>query len=159
MAEALVWLEETALPSWVREGPQSVWVYPAVLTLHTFGLMVLVGLSAAVNLRLLGAGARIPVTAMGALFPLMWAGFWINACSGALLFAADASAKASSIAFLMKIALVALGAVTLIAIRRGIGRAAAAPDDDTGLTMRGLAVASLLIWTAAVTAGRLLAYV
>lgn len=158
MADALLWLEEAALSSWIREGPHSVWGYPAVLTLHTFGLMVLVGLSVAFDLRLLGAGARIPLAPMTALFPIMWTGLWINVVSGVLLFAVDATTKAGSALFLTKLALVGLGAVMLVAIKREVDRAGPAAEHVTGV-MRGLAAVSLLTWTAAVTAGRLLAYV
>ncbi|OFW14898.1 MAG: hypothetical protein A3F70_03800 [Acidobacteria bacterium RIFCSPLOWO2_12_FULL_67_14] len=158
MTDVLLWLEEAALPSSIREGPHSVWAYPAVLTLHTFGLMVLVGLNAAVDLRLLGAGRQIPVASLTALFPLMWAGFWINVVTGALLFAADATTKAGSAMFLTKLTLVAFGAGILLAIGAEVERAGPV-GMDVSRAGRRLAAASLLTWTAAVTAGRLLAYV
>jgi len=87
----------------------------------------------------------------------MWIGFWTNAASGLLLFAADASTKGSTRLFAMKMGLVAVGVVVIIATRRvAFGR-----DSDavnvSGLA-KGLAVLSLAIWVAAITAGRLMAY-
>ena len=38
----LNWLEATGLSTWVREG-ESIWAFPTILTLHTFGLGLLVG--------------------------------------------------------------------------------------------------------------------
>ena len=55
-----LWLEELALSTWVREAP-TVWGYPTVLTLHTFGMSVLVGTSAVLSLRILGVGGTIPL--------------------------------------------------------------------------------------------------
>ncbi len=158
MTDALLWLEEAAVPSMIREGPHSVWAYPIVLSLHTFGLMVLVGINAALNLRLLGIGRGIPLGPLSALFPFMWAGFWINVVSGSLLFAADATAKAGSPMFLAKVCLVGLGAVVLVAIGRDMSGASSA-ESVTPERTRRLGAVSLLIWTAAITAGRLLAYV
>lgn len=158
MGEALAWLENMALSTWIREGQETIWAYPTILTLHTFGLMLLVGASVVLDLRLLGVASRIPLGPMRALFPIMWAGFWINAVTGALLFAADASAKASSVLFLAKLSFVAVGVMTLVLIRRSLYSVDAAPATANSATRR-LAVASILAWTAAVTAGRLLAYV
>ena len=40
--ELLASLENSGFGIWLRESP-SIWAYPAVLTLHTLGLGVLVG--------------------------------------------------------------------------------------------------------------------
>jgi hypothetical protein len=42
MMELLATLENSGFGTWLRESP-SIWAYPAVLTLHTLGLGVLVG--------------------------------------------------------------------------------------------------------------------
>jgi hypothetical protein len=83
----LAWLSASAVGQWVSG---STWAYPGLLFVHTLGLGVLVGLNSAVGLRLLGFAPRIPVAAMEPLFPYMWAGFWLNAVSGSVLFIADA---------------------------------------------------------------------
>ena len=90
MMELFAWLESSALSTWVSEA-DTVWAYPTVLTLHTLGLGVLVGASAVVDLRLLGIAHRIPLGPMRSLFRFMWIGFWINAVTGSMLFAADAT--------------------------------------------------------------------
>ena len=91
----LTWLESTGLSTWVREG-ESIWAFPTILTLHTFGLGLLVGANTIVNLRLLGIGRRVPLEPLRPLFSVMWGGFWLNAFTGSLLFAADATERGTS---------------------------------------------------------------
>lgn len=153
----LSWLEATGLATWIRESP-SVWALPTILTLHTFGLGMLVGASAVVNLRLLGVGSTMPLAPLRPLFGLMWAGFWLNAVTGLLLFAADATRDGTSRLFLAKLVFVAVGVTTVVLIKR-----AALDVDDMSAAPAGrvrlLAVLSLVVWVAAITAGRLIAYV
>ena len=92
MMALLAALEHTAFATWVREA-NTVWAYPTVLTLHTVGLAVLVGANAAVDLRFLGFGRQIALAEMERFFPAMWAGFWLNAITGAMLFTIDATTK------------------------------------------------------------------
>jgi len=150
-------LQNTGVSTWIREA-NSLMAFPGILTLHTMGLGVLVGAAAVLDLRLLGMGGRMPIAPMRDLFRLMWAGFVINAITGTLLFAADAVKRGSSVFFLAKLLLVALGVVTMVLIKRN----AFGPNADPvrpSATAKRLAIASLLIWSAAITAGRLLAYV
>src|SRR3970040_476370 len=112
----LTWLESSGLSVWVREG-ESIWAFPTILTLHTFGLGLLVGASAVVDLRLLGIG-RMPLEPLRPLFSVMWGGFWLNAVTGSLLFGADATGRGTSAFFLAKLVFVAIGVVTMVSIKR-----------------------------------------
>lgn len=156
MMEMLAALEATAFSTWLRESP-SIWAYPLILTLHTAGLAVLVGPSWALDLRLLGFAPAIPLRALERAFPIMWVGFWINGISGLLLFAADATTKGATLLFVTKLGLIAIAVVNIVAIRRVVYRPDAEPS--TGPTARTLAVASILLWIAAIGAGRWMAYV
>lgn len=150
MASVLAQLEQSGLATWIRESGV-LHGYPLILFLHTLGLSTLVGLNAAVDLRLLGVGASIPLASLERTFAFMWAGFGLNAATGSLLFMADASKHASNPAFYVKLAFVALAIVTLTRIWRRVFRA-----QQSG---RLLAAASLGCWCVALGAGRLMAYV
>jgi hypothetical protein len=154
METLFTWLEMTSLATWVREG-ESLWAFPTVLTMHTFGLGMLVGAAAVVNLRLLGIGWRAPLAAFRSLFRVMWIGFWLNAITGTMLFMAQASNRGTSWFFMAKMAFVAIGVYSTIMIERRVFDA----PPDTAVPARSLAMASFFAWTAAITAGRLLAYV
>jgi hypothetical protein len=152
-------LEGSSFSMWLL-GSNSIWAYPTVLTLHTFGMMVLVGASAMLDLRLLGFGRGIPLDSIKTLFRVMWPAFYLNAVTGTMLFAADATKRGTSVIFLVKLLLVAVGVVTIVLIKREVygKNPAPAPVTVSG-TARRLAIASLLVWSAAISTGRLLAYV
>jgi uncharacterized membrane-anchored protein len=95
---------------------------------------------------------------MRTLFRVMWAGFWLNLVTGSVLFAADASSRGTQGLFLVKLLFVAVGVATMILIKRHVYGAHAERVVVSGATKR-LAVLSLLVWVAAITTGRLLAYV
>jgi uncharacterized protein DUF6644 len=150
-------LEGSAFSQWLL-GSNSIWAYPTVLTLHTFGMMVLVGAALMLDLRLLGFGRGIPLDSMRTLFRPIWAAFWLNAITGTMLFVADATKRGTSPIFIVKLTLVGLGVATVVLIKRNIYGANPEPPTVSDTT-RLLAIASILVWSAAITTGRLLAYV
>ena len=150
-------LDQSAFATWLLSS-NSIWAYPTVLTLHTFGMMVLVGSALMIDLRLLGFGRGIPLSSLERLFRVMWGAFWLNLLTGTMLFIADASKRGTQPLFLIKLLLVGSGIATIVLIRRRIFDGTNEPRVITGAARR-LAVTSLLVWSAAVTAGRLLAYV
>ena len=64
-------LDQSAFSTWLLSS-NSIWAYPTVLTLHTFGMMVLVGAALMIDLRLLGFGRGIPLQSLDRLFRVMW---------------------------------------------------------------------------------------
>ena len=153
MNELLTALHDSALGVWVREA-STIWAYPMVITMHTFGLAVLVGASTAVDLRILGVGQRIPLTSIRGFFSVMWIGFWLNAVTGAMLFAADP--RTTGI-FMIKLLAVAAGVLLIVLIRRALIGDGRSTTTVTPVA-RTYAVLSLLMWVVATTTGRLMAY-
>jgi hypothetical protein len=152
LSEFLAAIEGSALAAWTREST-SIWAYPTILTLHTAGLAVVVGLSAVVNFRLLGVATRVPLEGLRPLSGLIWIAFALNFITGVLLFMADATAKSAQTVFWIKIGSI----VFAVAVTQQVFRALREPDEANG-RLRPLAVMSLVLWTAAIIAGRLLAY-
>ena len=150
-------LDQSAFSTWLLSS-NSIWAYPTVLTLHTFGMMVLVGSALMIDLRLLSFGRGIPLSSLERLFRVMWGAFWLNLATGTMLFIADASKRGTQPLFLIKLLLVGSGIATIVLIRRRIFDGTKEPLVISSAARR-LAVTSLLVWSAAVTAGRLLAYV
>ena len=154
MMELLTALEDSAFSVFLREST-SLWAYPTILTLHTVGLAMLVGINAAFDLRVLGFANGVPLAKIEPLFRAMWIGFWINLITGAMLFATVATTKGTAPVFLIKLGLVALGVTAVVGLRRSVFR-------ETGpmitRSARSWAAASLVIWVAAIVTGRLMAY-
>jgi hypothetical protein len=156
MIDLLSWLEGSALSIWVREAP-TIWAFSTILTLHTFGMGVLVGASGLLDLRLLGIGRTMPIGPLQSLYRIMWFGFWLNLVTGSMLFAADATSRGTQWLFGVKMVFVVTGVVSMVVIRRQVFGTRAEPVVDG--SARTLAAISLAAWVAAITAGRLLAYV
>jgi hypothetical protein len=120
---------------------------------------VLVGANAIIDVRLLGFAPRLPVPSLAPLYRFMWAGFAINAVSGVMLFASDATTKARQPVFYVKLALIAVALIVTAILRKTVERAPILRDADA---IRGpggrLAALSLLLWTGVIVAGRLMAY-
>ena len=153
----LTWVENTAFASWVRES-SSLWAYPTILFMHTVGLGFLVGLNAAIDLRILGCAHELPLAPMERFYRVMWAAFWVNALSGLALLIADATTKLANTVFYIKMGFVFLAVVNMVLLRRRVFRNP--PPELTPVTGlgRALAFTSLLFWAGAITAGRLMAY-
>jgi hypothetical protein len=153
-------VENSGVGIWVRESG-SVWSYPTIIFLHAVGLTFVAGVNAAMDLRLLGFAPRLPVASMAGLFPVMWVGFWINALSGCALLIADASTMMVSWVFWVKMAAIALAVVNLVLLRRLMFSDVpewVVRQDVVPARVKILAATSLFWWTAALTAGRLTAY-
>lgn len=156
MTDLMASIEASPFSTWLRESP-SIWAYPTVLTLHTLGLGVLVGANWMVDLRVLGFARAIPGGVLTRAFPIMWAGFWLNAATGVLLFVAD-PAKATTTIFMWKLGIIAAGVMFVIALKRKLyGRGE--DMDHTGLGIKLIAGVSLILWVAAIGTGRWMAYV
>jgi hypothetical protein len=150
-------LQHSAPMDWVRESG-SLLGYPTILFLHTLGLATVAGLNGAIDLRLLGVGAKVPLSSLTRFFPFIWLAFGLTAVTGVILLIADAEAKLASPVFYVKLVFIILALVTLHLLKR---RIFADPNVDTHpLTSQArlLALSSLVFWVGATTAGRLMAY-
>jgi len=150
-------IENSALPTFIRESP-SLFAYTLVLSLHAMGLAVVVGLSTAIALRLLGVAAQVPLAPLGPLFRVMYAGFWVNALSGLGLLAANATGMLANPLFYVKIAFVVGGVLVMRLLRNNVFNTSLAAGGSVPESARKLAMASLGCWGAAIIAGRLTAY-
>ena len=157
MLELLEAIESSAYPTFVRESP-SLLAYTLVLSLHAMGLAVVVGLSTAIALRLLGVARDIPLAPLGRLFPIMYVGFWVNALSGLALLAANARGMLGNPLFYVKIAFVVGGVLVMRLLRQTVFNDRLAGTGEAPRSARTLAIASLVCWTFAIIAGRLTAY-
>jgi hypothetical protein len=151
-------LEGSSFSIWLKESP-SIWGYATILFVHTVGLSFAVGPSVAIDLRLLGVGRRLPIAPFDAFFKVIWIGFWLNAVSGTVLFAADATSKLANPLFFVKMAFVFIAVGVMILIRRRVFRDPDRDGEPISLWGKCLAGASIVCWFGAITAGRFMSYV
>ena len=149
-------LQESALGHAMRS---SLALYPAVEILHILGFVVLVGSILALDLRVLGLGATIPIQPMAQLLlPLSRFGFMLAISMGFLLFSADAAHVVRNPAFQTKLLLIAAALVNIVIAHAGPWRRVARWGAEAPAGAKVTALVSLLLWPGAVCAGRLIAY-
>lgn len=151
-------IENLGFSQWVKQSG-SLWAFPGILLMHTYGMAVLVGVIAAIDLRILGFAPAIPLSPLRKFLPLVWLAFWVNAMTGTMLLMADATSKMVNPDFGIKMLFIACAVVTQLLIQK---RVFGDPDVDarpSTSNAKTLAVMSLVCWLGAITAGRLLAYV
>jgi hypothetical protein len=158
MGDFLNSLENMSFSIWVRES-SSIWAFPTFLVLHTIGMSIVAGLSAMIDLVLLGLWPKVPVKPLEKLYPLLWAGFWLNLVTGTVLLIADASTKLTNWDFYVKMCFVIAGTwLIFFKIRTVVFGDAELDQKPVSSQAKTLAMASLACWFLAITAGRLLAY-
>jgi len=156
--EFLEFLENNSLATWVAESP-SIFAYPTLLAVHTYGMAFMVGTSTAIALRLLGCAAGVPLAPLRKFFPVIWLGFALSALSGALLLMIDARLFLTMPAFYIKI-LAIVAAVTMMRLLRTrvFGDRGSVDTGPLPRKHRVLAGGVLFCWAVAIGAGRVTAY-
>jgi hypothetical protein len=150
-------IEETSLSMWLRDTP-SAFGYWFILTFHAIGMGLLVGASVVLSLRILGVARTLPIAPLKQLYPIIWAGFWIQVASGILLMIAFPTKTLTNPLFYVKMVFVGIGMATMSVMNKRLFTHTELNDDGIMLKGRRLAALSLLCWVAATSAGRFLAY-
>ena len=149
-------LQDSEFTNWFL-GSDSIWTYPTILTLHTVGMAMLVGASIVVHLRVLDVGPGFPIERVRALYNIIWTGFAINLVTGIVLFVTEAADRAVDPVFYVKLASIALALWLGVTVKRRVIDRMNAPS-GTLRAARLLSLSSLGLWTVAIVAGRLMAY-
>lgn len=154
-------MEGSALGMGIRG---SDWIFYFIESIHVFGIVLMVGTVAMLDLRLLGVGVlrRQPVSQVASqLLPWTWAGFAILAITGSFLAISEAATKLyPSPSFWIKMALIFLAGVNMVVFQFTVYRRVKEWDNApvTPPGARAAAWISLVIWAGVVFAGRGIAY-
>lgn len=154
------WLEQTAMGTTIRE---SLWLFPVIETVHIFGIILLVGGTSILDLRLMGLTFRDePVTKLSQRFlPWAWAGFIIQISTGLLMFSSEATKMYVNTAFQIKMLMIVAAGVNAFVFHslayQSVGKWDRDPVAPVSARIAGLI--SILFWFGIVAAGRWIAYV
>ncbi len=154
----LVWLELSGLGEVMR---RSAWMYPIVEIVHIAGFVLLVGAAVMFDLRVLGLGRGLAVTALARhLLRWSWAGLALVVPAGLMMFTTHATEFATNPAFQLKLALLAVAAANVAFFHLGPYRTVRAWDaaGEAPGTARAAAALSIAVWIGVITCGRLIAY-
>jgi hypothetical protein len=132
---------------------EHAWAYPALESVHVFGVALLVGNLLALELRVWGRAPELPVVPLARLsLSIAVAGFLCAAASGLLMFASQPADLLANRAFTIKMGLVACAGINaaLFHARDGLRKLDALARTQTAL--------SLGLWIAVMICGRWIAY-
>lgn len=151
------WLESSWLAESVR---QSLWLYPFLEILHILSFAILFGAVVLFDLRLLGFSRRLSVTALARhLFPWVYLSFGGTILTGFWLFAVDATALVANAAFRLKLLLILLAGINAAVYQGSASQSLERLSIRASpVRLKAIAVISLVLWTAVIICGRLIAY-
>ena len=152
-AEFFRWLVNSPLSHFMDRYE---WVFPVVQSLHFIGFAMSIGTIAIVDLRLLGLGMRrqAPAELAADLAPWTLAGIAVMLTTGPLMFSTDAVAYHFNPSFQFKMVCLMLALLFYFTLHRRAVRPEAPP-----LAAKLAAATSLLLWTAVVAGGRMIAFI
>lgn len=155
MTELVEWLDSSRFAVYIRQSPL---LFPVIEIIHIVGFIVLVGSAFLFDLRLLGVSKQLPIkNVAGYVLPWSRRSLLLVIPSGLLLFISQAKALSTNTVFGLKLVLIALAFINAgIFHRYTFSRCD--PSAATPLAARVAAMISLLLWTAVITCGRLIAY-
>ena len=153
---ALIALEASAPAEFLRA---SRYAYPLVNAAHILALGALFGSILALDLRMLGLFRAVPIAPLARVLPpISAAGLGVALVTGLALFSVQPFAYLAHPVFPVKLALIALGAIDALLLRRTAGWRRVLADGPIPGWARAAAALSLLAWSGAILAGRWLAF-
>jgi hypothetical protein len=160
LLEWLGWLEASALSDFVRNsGP---YTYGIVNLVHVFGIALLFGAIALLDLRLLGAWRSIPARFLAKpVVPVAAIGLGLALITGFVLFSIQATEYYYNPFLYIKLGALAFGIanVALLHVSSSWKAMEAADGSSAGRARLALGGAiSLLCWITVISAGRMIAY-
>ena len=155
----LAWLEGSALGEFMRAGR---WTYALASLSHVFGIACLFGAIATLDLRLMGAWPRLPISILAKPI-LTVAGFGLAPAlfTGVLLLSTQATEYVANPFLYIKFVALGFGIANIVALHfssawRTLEQANASDAGRTRLAIGG--AVSLLCWIVTISAGRMIAF-
>lgn len=154
---------------WLEHGPvghvmrdTGVWTYAIVNLVHLFGIALLFGSILVLDLRLLGVWRQTPLSFLSRpAVSVAGLGFALAVTSGVGLLATKATEYIGNPFLLIKFPAIALALVNIALVHRTQAWRVQGERPLSGAENRQLAMhaaVSLIAWTTAITAGRMIAY-
>jgi hypothetical protein len=152
-------------PGWPRTAAAGAalvidnpWVWPICEVLHFVGLCLLFGVVLLVNLRLLGFVKGVAFADINRLLPWAMVGLGINIVTGMLFFLATPDQYTQNPAFVWKIGLMLIAAVSLLYPTMRDQGGESTSEDRVPLAGRIIAAGSICLWIGVIFLGRFLPY-
>ena len=157
MNSIITWMEGT----WINQLAMGyAWSWPALETLHFFGMCLLFGPLIIMDLRLVGWEKSAAVAATDKLFPIAMAGFAINLITGIIFCFGNPGRYFINITFQIKMILIVLAGLNFLFYKLRIEQLVhnIGPGEDTPGIAKAIGGSSLVLWLGVLLYGRLIPY-
>ncbi len=156
---ALLWLEHTSIAMTIRD---SLLLFPLLESAHVLGLALVVGTITVIDLRLLGlASTSRPFQRVASdIMKWTWGAFALTATAGVLMFTTNAHVYFNNFYFRLKMGLLVVAAVNVLVFQFTVLRRVDLWNERPAAPRAGkiVAVISLVVWVAAIFAGRMIGF-
>lgn len=155
--EALVrWLPTTTVAAYMHGR----WEWPVAESIHFIGLSLLIGTIGLFDLRLLGLGRRIPISALHRLIPWGIAGYTMNVLTGICFLTAETDQYIYNPSFQLKMLSMSVAGVNVLLFYTTMFRRVKTlgPGENAPMPARIIGGVSLVCWLSVITFGRLLTF-
>lgn len=156
MQDLLKWLANSSYAQWVDESAG----WPIALTIHAFGVAIVIGFMFIIGLRLMGMFRTIPYNALNRLMPFIWIAVAFQILSGSTLWLTRPADYLADGMFEVKMLLLVIACIVTAYFHGAMKREAGGWETSGKVSSRGvrLGAASCVLWAAVVIGGRLTAY-
>ena len=155
MADVLSWLESSQVAEGIRN---SLYFFPLIESFHVFGLTMVFGTIAIIDLRLLGiASVRRPFSRVASdVLKWTWAAFGLTVSTGLLMFSTNAAVYYHNSFFRTKMLLLALAGLNMLGFELTAGRSVQRWDKNAAAprSAKVAAALSLVLWMSIIFLGR-----
>ena len=159
MLNFVIWLSET---KWSIAIHESLYLYPWIESTHVLSICLFFGTLLFVDLRLTGrVFSNLSISEMNRrVLPLTLFGFSVMFITGMLLFYAIPVRNYQNIFFRIKILLIITAGINALFFHRRMSKEAKIWDKDSFIpkSMKNSAITSLVLWSAVIITGRMIAY-
>jgi hypothetical protein len=136
----------------------TAWVWPALETIHFLGLSLLFGVTALIDLRMLGLMSGLSFRALHRVLPWGILGFGLNLVTGMLFFVGSPQQYDQSLLFYLKLILILIAGVNLLYFTTFEEAWAIGPGDNPPLSAKALAISTLILVVGVLYCGRMLPF-
>jgi hypothetical protein len=154
------WIATTALSNTIQNVS---WIIPTVQTIHIVCVAIVISSVFLVDMRILGVFAPTqPLASLSDRFlTWIWWAILVLLVSGAILIIGEPTRSLLNPAFLAKMTMLLIVAGLTRVIQRPLASDAGYWDATSGRrgALKGIAIASLVLWSCIVFAGRWIAYI
>mgnify|MGYP006924361814 FL=1 len=152
------WALGTSVHTWVLSNS---WAWPAMETLHFFGLCFMLGALIIIDTRMMGYFKSVSFDAVHRLLPWVFIGFGVNLITGFVFLLGDPSLYAPNIGFHLKLILIVLGGLNAALyywkLHGKLGQLET--NGDTNSLAKLVGASSLVFWFGVLIMGRMIPYV